>query len=165
MSWLNACQCQMFHVGVNNFESHAFGIHKRRSGLEKDSHAQISSDTLPLYLVLEHNPIIADDLIGALESAGPCKIVHVARPDDLAPALDGVEGLWAAAFLEMRLADLSALGLDRRLGALGARIVLTIGEDDEEAVKARGYSLVVRPFSDEMIMGTLAQAGLLHRHG
>lgn len=56
-----------------------------------------------------------------------------------------------AAFLEMHLSKVLESGLDGLLAQRGAGIVLTVGEDDEQQAQERGWEMLVRPFSDQMI--------------
>lgn len=109
----------------------------------------------PVFLVLERDTLIAEDIVASLKDMGPCKTVHVSDPEALAERLDDHIHI-AAAFLEMRLEQIVELGLDRRLADTGARVVLTIGEDDESVALARGWSMLIRPFTDEMIRAALA---------
>lgn len=103
----------------------------------------------PVYLVLEANRLIAGDIAGSLRAAGPCEVRHLSCPGVLRGALRREPV--AAVFLEMPYAQLVAAGLDRALADHGARIVLTVGEADEDAVRARGWGMLVRPFTDSMI--------------
>ncbi len=109
----------------------------------------------PVFLVLERDTLIAEDIVASLKDMGPCKTVHVSDPQALAEHLDDHIPI-AAAFLEMRLEQIVELGLDRRLADTGARVILTIGEDDESVALARGWSMLIRPFTDEMIRAALA---------
>lgn len=113
---------------------------------------------LPVFLVLEREALIADDIIGSLRDIGPCRIIHVDQPEDIEPGLQGEDQL-AAAFLELRHDAVRAHGLDERLSALGAWIILTVGEDDQPIVQALGWGMLVRPFSDQMIRDLIRQMG------
>ncbi|WP_306151770.1 hypothetical protein [Roseovarius sp. MMSF_3281] len=109
----------------------------------------------PVFLVLERDILIAEDIVASLKDIGPCQTVHVSDPQALIEHLSDYTRI-SAAFLEMRFDQMVELGLDRRLADMGARVVLTIGEDDESLALAHGWSMLVRPFTDEMIRATLA---------
>lgn len=108
----------------------------------------------PVFLVLERDSLIAEDIAGSLKVLGPCETIHVNDAKDLARHLN-TDIRVSAAFLEMRYAEVVETGLDHRLAEHGARIVLTIGEDDAQNAIARGWSMLVRPFTDEMIRDAL----------
>lgn len=112
----------------------------------------------PVFLVLERDALIAEDIAGSLHAIGPCRTIRVATPAEISPHLGAGERI-SAAFLEMRLAEMEASGLHRRLAARGARIILTIGEDDAAQVRARGWGMLVRPFTDAMIREVLGRMG------
>jgi len=108
----------------------------------------------PVYIVMDSNILIAEDLCGSLQAAGPCRVLNVPHPDELIRALDG-EARISAAFLEMRYDQVLEAELDRALALRGARIVLTMGEDDEIKVVKQGWAMLVRPFTDDMVRGVL----------
>ncbi|MGI3163520.1 hypothetical protein [Pseudooceanicola sp. 200-1SW] len=109
---------------------------------------------LPVYLVLEGDLLVATDISDALSARGPCRVVHVTTPEEVAAAI-ATEPVLAAAFVEMRLAALREAGLAEALAARGAQMILTTGEADLEAVLALGWFMLLRPFSDEMIRAVL----------
>lgn len=112
----------------------------------------------PVFLVFERDALIAEDIIGSLRDLGPCETIHVNDPDDVPRQLSADRRI-SAAFLEMRYDQVVELGLDRRLADQGAHIILTIGEDDETDAKARGWGMLVRPFTDQMIRDVLEDLG------
>ncbi|MHA7828142.1 MAG: hypothetical protein ACX93P_11355 [Roseovarius sp.] len=116
------------------------------------------SDTLqpalPVYIVLESNALIAEDIIGSLRATGPCRVIRVERPEMLAPSLH-TEPAVTAAFLEMPYRELMQSDLHQSLADSGARIILTIGEDDESVVLQQGWGMLVRPFTEQMIREAL----------
>jgi hypothetical protein len=61
----------------------------------------------------------------------------------------------SAAFLEMRYDQVIASELDGALGQRGARIVLTMGEEDEIRVAKQGWAMLIRPFTEDMVRGVL----------
>lgn len=109
---------------------------------------------LPVYLVLEGDLLIATDIADALNAHGPCRVLHVTSAEEIAAAIEAEPAL-AAAFLEMRLAQLQDIGLAETLHARGARMILTAGEADMDAVLDLGWFMLLRPFSDEMIRAVL----------
>ncbi|RFP91055.1 hypothetical protein DZK27_01950 [Rhodobacteraceae bacterium 63075] len=112
----------------------------------------------PIFLVFERDALIAEDIIGSLRDLGPCETIHVNDPVEVPRHLD-LDKRISAAFLEMRYDQVIELGLDRHLADHGARIILTIGEDDEKDAQARGWGMLVRPFTDQMIRDALADIG------
>ncbi len=113
----------------------------------------------PVFLLLEKNPIIAADMIGTLEACCECHVIHVVAAGEIADALSRTPTL-AAAFLEMSFPELDGSDLHVSLNHSGARIVLTQGEVHEAEVQQRGWHMLVRPFSDEMVRDILKQMQL-----
>lgn len=108
----------------------------------------------PVYLVLERDIIVADDIAASLRVMGPCRIIHVTDPAEIAGHLDSVSRIHAA-FLEMSFAEVVDSGLDLRLSRNDTGIVLTVGEDDAESARGRGWGMLVRPFTDRMIRDSI----------
>ncbi|MGX0978242.1 hypothetical protein ACSSVY_003982 [Roseovarius sp. MBR-51] len=108
----------------------------------------------PVYIVMDSNLLIAEDLCGSLQAAGPCRVINASHPDELIRILEG-ETRVSAAFLEMRYDQVLDAGLDSALSLRGARIVLTMGEEDEIKVAKQGWAMLVRPFTEDMIRGVL----------
>jgi len=108
----------------------------------------------PVYLVLERDALISADLIQAIESRGPCRIMHCATASEIEPALNTV-GKVEAAFLELRIDDLQDSALACALAHHGARLVLTLGEDVERVV-SQGWQLLLRPFTESMVHEALS---------
>ena len=112
----------------------------------------------PTYIVMESNLLIAEDICGALHAAGgPCKVVRVASLAELETIMTPGDPV-AAVFLEMRFDDVLAAPLYPALMLTGAKIVLTIGEDDDIAVPRQGWAILARPFTQEMIHSALRAA-------
>ncbi len=112
---------------------------------------------LPTYIVMESNLLIAEDICGALHAKGACRVIRATSAEEVETAI--LPGLpVAAAFLEMRFADVMESSVGRALTLSGAKIVLTVGEDDEAAVRAQGWDMLVRPFTEEMIHDSLRTA-------
>lgn len=109
----------------------------------------------PVFLVLERDPLIAEDIMGSLRAIGPCRVV---RASD-ASGVDGLlrhEGRISAAFLDVRFAKVVEKQIDARLKAHGARIILTVGEDDQAQALSRGWGMLIRPFTEKMIRDVVA---------
>ena len=107
-------------------------------------------DAAPVILVLERDPLIAEDIIGSLCAMCDCRVVHASQLEEfLAKLVEEAHVL--AAFLEMRLSKVVESGLDQTLAQKGAGIVLTVGEDDQKQAQEKGWGMLVRPFSDQMI--------------
>ena len=119
------------------------------TGIRKDN------DLQPVYLVLERDALISADLAASLHALGPCRVINVTNPDCIGRALEGEERL-DAAFLEMTYASFVERGLEDKLSAYGARAIFTVGEDDELAVRAKGWGMLVRPFNEQMIWDSLS---------
>lgn len=108
----------------------------------------------PVYIVMDSNMLIAEDICGSLQAAGPCRVINVPHSDELIRALEG-EARVAAAFLEMRYDQVMEVGLDSALSLRGACIVLTMGEEDEIKVAKQGWAMLLRPFTEEMVRSVL----------
>ncbi|WP_193139229.1 MULTISPECIES: hypothetical protein [unclassified Meridianimarinicoccus] len=114
-------------------------------------------DAGPIFLVLERDHLVAEDMLGTLRHLGPCRAIHLSSPDELFAYLqDGIQ--ISAAFLEMRLAQLIDSPILQPLIDRGARIVLTVGEDDADRAEAQGWRMLARPFTDLMIRDILAES-------
>ncbi|WP_299845938.1 hypothetical protein [uncultured Roseovarius sp.] len=110
----------------------------------------------PTFLLLEKNPIIAADMIDTLETCCRCYVIHATSPGEVLEKLSQTPTL-AVAFLEMSFPDLDGTELHVALKHSGARIVLTQGETHEAEVQQRGWHMLVRPFSDEMVRSVLEE--------
>ena len=110
---------------------------------------------VPVFLVQETDALVADDIIGSLRAKGQCRTIYARHPEDIAAALVGEPHL-TAAILEIPFASVLAMQLDQALIALGARIILTAGANDEPDVRAAGWGMLVRPFTEQMIHDELA---------
>lgn len=111
----------------------------------------------PTYIVMESNLLIAEDICGALYANGPCKVVRLGSLAELETVITPGDPV-AAVFLEMRFDDVLAAPLYPALMLTGAKIVLTIGEDDDIAVPGQGWAMLVRPFTEAMIHSALRSA-------
>lgn len=108
----------------------------------------------PVFLVLEKDALIAEDIAGSLKSFEECRVILVKAPDEILAHLSAEPRL-DAAFLEMRLAQVMETGLGRHLSDRGAHIILTVGEDDQDITREKGWGMLVRPFTDQMVRETL----------
>ncbi|WP_166434025.1 hypothetical protein [Roseovarius spongiae] len=110
----------------------------------------------PTYVVLETNPIIAADLCGTIESCGHCRVVHVTDIRALGSALQDISQV-RVAYLELKRPELEQSGIGALLRDRGAHIVLTIGEADGDATRHPKVSVLPRPFTEQMILQSLAE--------
>ncbi len=124
------------------------------SSLKPPETSATTMNDQPVFLLLEKNPVIAADMIGTLEACCDCRVIHVATLDEINHALAQTPTV-AAAFLEMNFRELEASDLPMALNQSGARIVLTQGEAHEAEVERRGWHMLVRPFSDQMVRDML----------
>lgn len=124
--------------------------------IESENAPGAASAPGPTFLVLEHDALISSDLIQTLRGLGPCRVLHVTSVDDGMRALNGLHRV-DAAFLEMQYDEAVQSGLARSLGQLGARMVLTRGEDTD-LVAGRGWRLLARPFTERMIHESLSES-------
>lgn len=104
----------------------------------------------PVFLVLERDPLIAEDMVDSLQEILPCRVLHANDESEIRCMLRG-EDMISAAFLNLPFAQVVEMGLDEMLNAHGARIILTVGEDDQAEAVARGWGMLVRPFTQDMI--------------
>lgn len=123
---------------------------------QSESHADTTAPAQhgPVFFVLEKDALVSSDLIQALQARGPCRVLHVARPEEAKGALDGV-GRVDAAFLAMGFDDAMQSGLTGALRQLGARMVLTMGEDSQRVLD-HGWHLLLRPFTERMVHDMLS---------
>ncbi|MEZ5714827.1 MAG: hypothetical protein R3D85_06425 [Paracoccaceae bacterium] len=108
----------------------------------------------PVFLVLESDILVAEDIIATLKEMGPCRATHLVQPDEIMEILLDGQPV-TAAFLQMRLGDVAQSAFLQPLLERGARIILTMGEEDEDSATAQGYRMLVRPFTDLMIRDIL----------
>lgn len=104
-----------------------------------------------VFLILEDDAVIAADIEGSLRSAGECRVIRVSHQRDIAPSLMD-EARITAAILGIPYASVVESGVHHDLASRGARIVLTVGEEDEAQVRKCGWGMLVRPFTDQMIL-------------
>ncbi len=104
----------------------------------------------PVFLVMERDPLIADDIMGSLSSMGPCRVILARNAGEVPKKLSG-ENRISAAFLDVCFETVLERGLDQTLSRYGARIILTVGEDDQARALARGWGMLLRPFSENMV--------------
>lgn len=108
----------------------------------------------PIYVVMESNLLIAEDITGALQAFGPCQVIRIATLADLTNLVDSGMVV-SAAFLELHYAQAMNMGVASSFALRGARIILTVGESDEAAVQDHGWAMLVRPFTEDMIHAVL----------
>ena len=111
----------------------------------------------PVYLVLERDPFVAEDITASLQAIGPCRVIRVETASGIRATLEE-ESSVLAAFLDVKYAQVREARLDDMLLRRGARIVLTVGEDDEAQATASGWGMLIRPFTERMIRDAVGAA-------
>lgn len=119
-------------------------------------HDEMVRSDKPVFVVMDSNVLIAEDLCGSLQASVACRVLSVSQPNELLRVVEQ-EPVVTAAFLEMRYEQIVQSGLHLILGERGARIVLTNGEDDDSMLQQHGWSMLVRPFTEEMVRLILAR--------
>lgn len=118
----------------------------------------VTSGERPLYLVLEPDVIVGDDLRETVCLHDPSAEVHLARDIDAAyDALDALPPL-RAAVLNASIADLTQSGLASRISSAGGTVVVLNGTERPEDKDATGWTFVQRPFSSEAVIEALEAA-------
>lgn len=111
----------------------------------------------PVYLVVEKDFLIASDLAATLESSVGARVIHTSHLDDVEQILNNLERL-DAAFLDVSIACFMRRGLDSIMRKNGASVIFTVGEDEQERAAQNGWNMLVRPFSEDMIIAALLAA-------
>lgn len=111
----------------------------------------------PVYLVLESDPFVAEDIVASLHAIGPCRVIRASEEGIVREMLRAESGI-EVAFLDVTFARVLQEKLDVLLSAHGARIVLTVGEADRDRAIAQGWGILIRPFSERMIRRALTAA-------
>ena len=114
-----------------------------------------------VFLLLESNPIIATDMKGILELSCNCRVVHVSDVDTLMETMPHIPKL-TAAFLEIGVAELSGSSIEDALKLHQACIVLTQGESLQQEAQERGWFMLVRPFTEQMVKEVLQDMRISH---
>ena len=89
-------------------------------------------------------------MYGSLKSITPCRVIHVNEAGKIDAVLRGEDRI-SAAFLDICFDKVVEKGLDRTLCDHGARIISTVGEYEQAQALARGWGMLIRPFTDDMI--------------
>lgn len=119
-------------------------------------------DALPgpmsTYVVVIRDPIVAQDVAGAIAHLDPSARILVAamNPHEAVGLLGDVTAV-AVAVLEADPRTLRATTFGAALEARGARIIL-IGDAAEEAGEAGDYRVLMRPFGNEALLAVLRLA-------
>ena len=124
------------------------------SDLKTPSNGAMESTGCPVFVLLESNPIIATDMVGILKLSCDCRVVHVPNTDALLEAMPHIPNV-TAAFLEIGVAELSGSELESALKRHRAAIVLTQGESLLSEAQERGWFMLVRPFTEQMVKDIL----------
>jgi len=120
--------------------------------------------SVPYYVVLESNIVIARDVAEALKEQAPGAIVVAA--DSIGAALDQVGTLprVTAAFIAAPAQRLLASGLGAAIEARGGRIVLCGTDALEDGVAAPGWRRLPRPFTSAMVQAAARENGVARAH-
>lgn len=108
----------------------------------------------PVYLVMEPQALVAEDLAGAIAEVDPQAIVLRAGSADEAVRALAPHGAIAVAILHCGPDGIAATPLGQALAARGAALVFT--GDAAEAAASEGVRILLRPFSDEAVAVLLA---------
>ncbi len=108
----------------------------------------------PVYLVMEPQALVAEDLAGAITEVDPQAIVLRAGSADEAVRALAPHGTIAVAILHCGPDGIAATPLGQALAARGAALVFT--GDAAEAAASEGVGILLRPFSDEAVAVLLA---------
>jgi hypothetical protein len=121
--------------------------------LEKP-HAKESRDNQhPVYLVFEPDPLVADDLVAALQGLGTADVRQVHDAAALAKAVAALPSL-AVAIIGLDQDTVMASSAGALLDQSGALVVLTRGEALAPPHNAR-WRLLHRPFSEATLLAAL----------
>ncbi|WP_239495858.1 hypothetical protein [Yoonia maritima] len=104
----------------------------------------------PIFLLQESDFLIAEDIEGALQSLGPCRVIRVRHISEVVSNLASEKNV-SAAFLECGYDDVIEMNLHKILNELGAHIILTAGAADEHKVRSMGWGMLIRPFTEQLI--------------
>ena len=107
------------------------------------------------FLVLESNPLVAEDLAEALRTGSDGCVVAIATSIDEAADLLAKTKDLTAAFLRAPLDALKEAGLPQRVADLGAQLV--VFDDTGLCHDVQGWILLPTPFTNEMIEQALAR--------
>ncbi len=140
------------------FQTARMNTPESRSDAE-DSLLSPAAQGVPVFLVQDTDAFIAEDILGSLKATGPCRVIDVRHPQDIATAL-AREPRLTAAFLEMDFGNVMLLDGAQTLLKHGAHIVLTKDQQDDDPVHSAGWSLLKRPFTEQMIHRILVNNGL-----
>lgn len=130
------------------------------SDLKSHLHVSTTSTGRPVFVVLESNPIIAADIVSILELSCECRVVHVSDVDSLLEAMLSIPRL-TAAFLEIGVTELSGSAIEDALLHHRASVVLTRGESLRSEAQERGWYMLVRPFTEQMVKDILHEMHIL----
>lgn len=117
--------------------------------------------TMPLvFVVIEDNSIIADDLAESIREYAAESVVHVwtAAQASIGSFRD-LAGL-CAAFVSMQAHDVIAAGLDKAVELQGGTLVLLNAPDRDLPVDVSQWKFVDRPFTSAQIHAVLASMGV-----
>lgn len=117
---------------------------------------QTTRQDLPTYVVMDSNVLIAEDICGALQVFEPCHVIRITNLTELAKVVAS-DTVVSAAFLEMHFEEAINTAFADTFVRRGGKIVLTVG-DTEKLTGQHGWSVLVRPFTEDMIHAVLKTA-------
>lgn len=116
---------------------------------------------LPLiFVVIEDNEIIAEDVAESIKEYVASAVVHIWRSTEVSmEAFRSLPNL-SAAFLSMTDNEVTASGLDKAVQLRGGAMVLLYGRDFSAPGEPTGWQYVERPFTTCQIHSVLRRLGI-----
>ncbi len=116
---------------------------------------------LPLiFVVIEDNVIIAEDIAEAIREYAASAVVHVwKRTEAQLDRLTELPGL-CAAFVSMTAAEFARTGLHQMITARGGAIVVLDSDDPAAIAEASGWIYLEHPFTTGQIHWALKSVGI-----
>ncbi len=110
----------------------------------------------PVFVILEKNQLVLDDLTEALRDFWPAaKVYGFLTPDAAAEALKGIRGL-TGAILSVAAEELSASRLAPVLRQSGGQVLMIEGPGVRAAASTEGWPVLPRPFSLDMLRNAIS---------
>lgn len=117
-------------------------------------------DTPLCFVVIEDNPIIAEDIAESIRDYVACAAVVVwNRAEASVEALRTLPGL-CAAFCSIRAAEVISSGLHKAVEMRGGVLVSTYGEEDDALAAPGNWIELKRPFTADQIHLVLQNLGV-----
>ncbi len=112
-----------------------------------------------VYLVVERDVVVATDLAEAILMSDPAAEVHLALGVAEAEALLDVLPPVGAAVVNASIAELRKTAFAARVERGGGRVVVLSGTETEDDKARSGWRFVRRPFSTDVVLAALTEAG------